>query len=92
MSAARAQVATTSLLHKDAPEFVRTDLENRTLDLHAYRGKVVLLDFWATWCASCQIEMPHFVAWQSQYARVACRSSASPWMTIQNLRESYTRR
>jgi len=46
---------------------VRTDLENRKLDLRAYRGKVVLLDFWATWCASCQIEMPRFVAWQSQY-------------------------
>lgn len=67
MNAAQAQVATTSLLLKEAPEFVRTDLENRKLDLHAYRGKVVLLDFWATWCASCQIEMPRFVAWQSQY-------------------------
>ena len=65
--AAQSPVATTSLLHKQAPEFVRTDLENRKLDLRAYRGKVVLLDFWATWCASCQIEMPRFVAWQSQY-------------------------
>ncbi|MGA3070979.1 MAG: TlpA disulfide reductase family protein [Terracidiphilus sp.] len=67
VNAAQAQVAPTSLLHKEAPEFVRTDLENRKLDLRAYRGKVVLLDFWATWCASCQIEMPRFVAWQSQY-------------------------
>lgn len=46
---------------------MRTDLENRNLDLRAYRGRVVLLDFWATWCASCQLEMPRFVAWQSQY-------------------------
>lgn len=46
---------------------MRTDLENRDLDLRAYRGRVVLLDFWATWCASCQLEMPRFVAWQSQY-------------------------
>jgi len=67
VNAAQAQVAPTSLLNKEAPEFVRTDLENRKLDLRAYRGKVVLLDFWATWCASCQIEMPRFVAWQSQY-------------------------
>jgi len=67
MSAAQSLVATTSLLHKQAPLFVRTDLENRKLDLRAYRGKVVLLDFWATWCASCQIEMPRFVAWQSRY-------------------------
>ena len=67
MCATQAQVATTSLLHKEAPEFVRTDLENRKLDLNAYRSKVVLLDFWATWCASCLFEMPRFVAWQSQF-------------------------
>ena len=67
VSAAQSPVATTSFLHKQAPQFVRTDFENRKLDLRAYRGKVVLLDFWATWCASCQIEMPRFVAWQSQY-------------------------
>jgi thiol-disulfide isomerase/thioredoxin len=59
--------AATSLLHKEAPEFVRIDLENRRLDLRAYKGKVVLLDFWATWCASCLLEMPRFVAWQTQY-------------------------
>ena len=67
MSTAQAPVATTSLLHKEAPEFVRIDLQHRKLDLHAYRGKVVLLDFWATWCASCLLEMPRFVAWQTQY-------------------------
>jgi len=66
-SVAQIPKAATSLLHKEAPEFVRIDLENRRLDLRAYRGKVVLLDFWATWCASCQLEMPRFVAWQSQY-------------------------
>ena len=67
VSAAQSPVAATSLLHNEAPEFVRVDLQHRKLDLHAYRGKVVLLDFWATWCASCQIEMPHFVAWQSKF-------------------------
>ncbi len=56
-----------SLLHKRAPEFVRTDFNHRTVDLNAYRGKVVLLNFWATWCAPCQLEMPRFVAWQSKY-------------------------
>jgi thiol-disulfide isomerase/thioredoxin len=66
-SAAQTPKAATSLLHKDAPQFVLIDLENRNLDLRAYRGKVVLLDFWATWCASCQLEMPRFVAWQTQY-------------------------
>lgn len=55
------------LLHKQAPEFVRMDLNHKKLDLNAFRGKVVLLNFWATWCAPCQLEMPRFVAWQSEY-------------------------
>lgn len=52
---------------KKAPEFVRTDLTNGKVDLARYRGKVVLLNFWATWCAPCQVEMPTFVKWQSEY-------------------------
>ena len=43
------------------------DLGHKRLDLNAYRGKVVLLDFWATWCAPCLVEMPHFVEWQKTY-------------------------
>ncbi len=56
------------LLNKPAPEFVRTDLANRPIDLARFRGRVVLLNFWATWCASCLVEMPRFIGWQSKYA------------------------
>jgi thiol-disulfide isomerase/thioredoxin len=55
------------LLHKPAPAFVRTDLSNRAVDLAALHGRVVLLTFWATWCAPCQIEMPRFIQWQARY-------------------------
>jgi peroxiredoxin len=65
--AAHTALAAESLLHKPAPEFVRMDLNQKKLDLNRFRGKVVLLDFWATWCASCQLEMPRFVAWTNQY-------------------------
>jgi cytochrome c biogenesis protein CcmG/thiol:disulfide interchange protein DsbE len=44
-----------------APGFVVTDLSGRDLDLHQYRGKVVLLDLWATWCPACRAEIPGLI-------------------------------
>lgn len=42
-----------------APDFQLTDLEGNTVNLSDYRGKTVLMNFWATWCRVCQAEMPH---------------------------------
>ncbi len=50
-----------------APKFSRPGLDHRKIVLSSYRGKVVLLNFWATWCEPCLTEMPTFVEWQKQY-------------------------
>ncbi len=63
----RAEQPGRSLLHKPAPQFARKDLSGKQVDLRTFRGRVVLLNFWATWCAPCQQELPHFAAWQKQY-------------------------
>jgi thiol-disulfide isomerase/thioredoxin len=68
LEAGEAQESPATLLHKKAPEFSIRDLQGHRVDLKAYRGRVVLLNFWATWCAPCLLEMPHFVAWQKEYA------------------------
>lgn len=47
-----------SLEGKPAPEFQVTDLKGQPVSLAAYRGKVVFLNFWATWCEPCKKEMP----------------------------------
>jgi thiol-disulfide isomerase/thioredoxin len=55
-------------LNTIAPDFVRTDLSGRPLRLDQFRGRVVLLNFWATWCGPCIEEIPIFSRWQRQYA------------------------
>jgi len=55
-------------LGKAAPDFELTDLSDKTVRLSDFKGKVVLLDFWATWCAPCRMEIPDLIQLQKQYA------------------------
>jgi thiol-disulfide isomerase/thioredoxin len=47
--------------------FTLKDTNNRDVHLASYKGKVILLDFWATWCGPCKIEIPWFVEFQNKY-------------------------
>ncbi|MEP7116956.1 MAG: TlpA disulfide reductase family protein [Acidobacteriota bacterium] len=52
---------------KPATDFTLPSLDGKQVKLSSFRGKVVLLNFWATWCGPCKAEIPSFVELQQQY-------------------------
>jgi cytochrome c biogenesis protein CcmG/thiol:disulfide interchange protein DsbE len=67
LHAASALAQETSTAKTPAPDWELSDLNGKRVNLSDFRGKVLILDFWATWCAPCRVEIPHFVELQKQY-------------------------
>ena len=63
-----APVYVSPLMGKPAPAFALEDLNGKKVSLANYKGKAVLLNFWATWCGPCKIETPWIVELRNKYA------------------------
>jgi thiol-disulfide isomerase/thioredoxin len=53
---------------KVAPNFALINLDGKKVSLSEYKGRPVLVNFWATWCGPCKVEMPWFEEFRKQYA------------------------
>jgi len=80
---------------KAAPDIRLADGSNRMKPLSAYRGKIVLLDFWATECGGCKVEIPWFMEFARQYKssglEVVGVSEDIPYDGLKNAAEAWTR-
>jgi cytochrome c biogenesis protein CcmG/thiol:disulfide interchange protein DsbE len=54
---------------KTAPDFILRDANGSEVKLAEYKGKAVLLNFWATWCGPCKIEIPWFIDFEKKYGK-----------------------
>jgi len=68
VSAGDADPALSPLKGKAAPDFQLEDLSGKKVSLASYKGKAVLINFWATWCGPCKIETPWLVDLCTKYA------------------------
>ena len=72
---------------KVPPDFVLDDATGKSIRLSELKGKVLLLNFWATWCGGCQVEIPWFVEFQNKYrqrglAVVGVSMDADGWKSV----------
>ena len=52
-----------------APTITLKDLNGKTIQFSDFKGKVILLNFWATWCPPCRAEIPELIKWQKEYEK-----------------------
>ena len=62
------QLALEPLIGKPAPAFSLEDLSGKKVSLASYKGKALIINFWATWCGPCKLETPWLVDLRNQYA------------------------
>lgn len=55
------------IVYRPAPDFTLLDINGNEATLSDFKGNVVILDFWATWCPPCKAEIPHFIELQDEY-------------------------
>lgn len=67
LRAAKGHGGTPGAVGTAAPPYALADLEGKVVKNTDFLGKVVILDFWATWCPPCKAEIPHLIALQDKY-------------------------
>ena len=82
-----------SPLPQTAPDFILKDASGTDFRLSDYRGRVVLLNFWATWCAPCKAEIPWFEEFQKAYASrglavIGISMDEDGWKVVQPYKEA----
>ena len=60
--------ASAGSMPKHAPEWTLQDLDGKVVKSSDYKGKVLIVNFWATWCGPCKAEIPDLIEFQKQYA------------------------
>jgi len=61
------QTENNAILGQQRPEFAALDLKGDMRNIKEWDGKLILLNFWATWCPPCKREIPHFIELQNEY-------------------------